>query len=71
MTDFVDQLLKHPDVVRGDPAPPSTIDALAAKYGATFPESLLRIWSAGDLTLETLDAHVPGRPRNPAAPREG
>ena len=60
MTDFVDQLLKHPDVVRGDPASPSTIDALAAKYGATFPESLLRIWGAGDLTLETLDAHVPG-----------
>jgi len=60
MTDFVDQFLNHADVVRGDPPSPSTIDALAARYGATFPEPLLRIWSAGDLTLETLDAHVPG-----------
>jgi len=56
----VDQLLQHPDVVHGDPASRSTIDALAVKYGATFPEPLLKIWSAGDLTLETLDAHILG-----------
>jgi len=60
MTGFVDQLLQHPDVVHGDPASRSTIDALAMKYGATFPEPLLKIWSAGDLTLETLDAHILG-----------
>jgi len=60
MTGFVDQLLQHPDVVHGDPASQSTIDALAVKYGATFPEPLLKIWSAGDLTLETLDAHILG-----------
>jgi len=60
MTGFVDQLLQHPDVVHGDPASRSTIDALAVKYGATFPEPLLKIWSAGDLTLETLDAHILG-----------
>ena len=60
MTGFVDQLLQHPDVVHGDPASRSTIDALAVKYGARFPEPLLKIWSAGDLTLETLDAHILG-----------
>ena len=60
MTGYVDQLLQHPDVVHGDPASRSTIDALAMKYGATFPEPLLKIWSAGDLTLETLDAHILG-----------
>jgi len=60
MTDFVDQFLKHADVVRGDPPSASTIEALAARYGTAFPEPLLRIWNAGDLWLETLDAHVPG-----------
>jgi hypothetical protein len=60
MTGYVDQLLQHPDVVHGDPASRSTIDALAMKYGAKFPEPLLKIWSAGDLTLETLDAHILG-----------
>ena len=60
MADFVEQFLKHADVVRGDAAAASTIEALAARYRATFPEPLLRIWGAGDLWLETLDAHVPG-----------
>lgn len=60
MTGFVDQLLQHPDVVHGDPPSQSTIEALSVKYGAAFPEPLLKVWSAGDLTLETLDAHILG-----------
>jgi hypothetical protein len=36
------------------------IDALATRFGASFPDSLLKIWRAGNLALEALDAHIPG-----------
>ena len=60
MPDFLDQLLDRDDVVRGEPSSPSVTDVLATRFGARFPDSLLRIWRTGSLAFETLDAHIPG-----------
>ncbi|MGH7171980.1 MAG: hypothetical protein ACRELG_17030 [Gemmataceae bacterium] len=61
MKDSLDELLGRDEVIKVERSSPPVIDALSKHFTTTFPESLFRLWDAGDnIALETIDAHIPG-----------
>jgi hypothetical protein len=61
MGDVIDELLARDDATTSKPASSFDITAVATKFDAPLPESLLKLWRASDgLAIDPLDAHIPG-----------